>query len=306
MQVSDRDLSDRIVHRRIAPALEEPPSLKAQVRVLWRERLLIAVVTAICTAGAIAAAVLMPKQYEADIVLSPVTTGGSMGGLGALGSIATELGSMAELAGVHTPGETERAEDLAVLKSRALTERYIEQNNLLPILYASKWDAANRRWKVTDPAKIPTPWKAQRYFTKTVCKITTDSKDGLITLAVTWKNPVLAATWANGLVAMTNDYLRGQATAEAQRNIAYLEDQAAKTNMVDEHQAIYAVMTMEINKAMLARGTKEYAFKVLDPAAAPEAPSSPRPILWTAAGLGGGLFLGIFLAFVRTAWRESP
>jgi uncharacterized protein involved in exopolysaccharide biosynthesis len=306
MQISDRQLNDRRAPHRLPTAPEQPPSIKTQVRILWEARILIAVVTAICTFSALAAALVLPKEYEASTVLSPVTDKGGMGGLGALGSLASELGSVAELAGLSTPAEAEKAESLAVLESRALTERYIEDNDLLPILFASKWDSRTARWKVGDPAKIPTPWKAERFFANKVCKVTTSGKTGLVTLAVTWKNPALAATWANGLVAMTNDYLRTRATNEAELSIKYLEGQAAQTSVVEERQAIYAVMTVEINKAMLARGTKEYAFKVLDPAVAPELPSSPKPVLWTAGGLGGGLFLGIFMAFVRAAWRESP
>jgi hypothetical protein len=47
--------------------------------------------------------------------------------------------------------------------------------------------------------------------------------------------------WANELVRMTNDYLRDQAIQESERNIAYLNDQASKTDAVGAKQAIYAL-----------------------------------------------------------------
>ncbi len=84
-------------------------------------------------------------------------------------------------------------------------------------------------------------------------------------MEITWTNPEQAAAWANGLVAMTNDYLRSEAITEAQRNIDYLNQRAANTTLMPVKQVIYGILENEINKEMLARGTKEYALKVSIP-----------------------------------------
>jgi len=298
--------AEKVIGRPVEVSLREPASLKAQLRILWRERLLIGAVTALCGLGGVAAAFLLPRQYEATTMLSVVTNRAGGGeSSGALGSLATALGGLSELAGVESPTETQRNEALAVLESAELTEKYISDNHLLPVLYAKYWNPNLHSWTVHDPEKLPDLWKANKYFNKKVRKVTTSGKTGLVTLQITWKDPRLAATWANGLVKLANDYLRDKAIAEAERNIRYLDAAAAKTNTVEERDAIYTVMTTEINKAMLARGSDEYAFRVLDPAQAPETPSYPRRMLWSAGGFAGGLFLGVFFAFIRTAWRES-
>ena len=134
--------------------------------------------------------------------------------------------------------------------------------------------------------------------------MTTDPKTGLVTLTIAWSDPRLAAKWANGLVSITNDYLRTKAIAESERNITYLNEQAGKTDVMTVKQAIYAILQNEINKQMLARGSDEYAFKILDPAAPPEVPSSPRPKLWTFLAFFGGLALSIFAAYVHLAWKR--
>ena len=100
---------------------------------------------------------------------------------------------------------------------------------------------------------------------------------------------------------MTNDYLRDKAIATSERHIAYLKQQAAATDMVGVKQAIYGLMEREINKEMLARGTEEYALNVIDPAQAPEIPSSPRPILWTIAGTLFGVLLSLLVAIAAPA-----
>ena len=41
-----------------------------------------------------------------------------------------------------------------------------------------------------------------------------DKKSGLITLSITWKDPQVAANWANDLVKQLNEQLREQAIDE--------------------------------------------------------------------------------------------
>jgi uncharacterized protein involved in exopolysaccharide biosynthesis len=266
---------------------------------------LITACTLVATTVAIVMALITPRQYEATILLEPVTNRADSGRAGVLGSLASELGGVAALAGLSMSGDAAKAEALAVLQSEVLTARYIQQNDLLPVLYAGKWDAARKAWKVNAPDKVPTVWKANRYFDKSIRKITTVPKSGLISMTITWTDPALAARWANDMVKMTNEQLRSRAIGESERNIRYLNEEVAKTNEVEVRKAIYSILQTEINKAMLARGSEEYALKILDPAVQPELPTSPRKTLWAVMGFGGGLFLGICLAFMRAAWREA-
>ncbi len=283
----------------------EQISLKEVLEVLWAGRWRALIFTAVLVAGAIVAAWLAPRKYEASILVSVVTEGpeGSQMG-GAVGSVMSQFSGLASLAGLST-ANTRRAETIAVLQSRALTEDYVRQNDLLPILYARLWDPGLKRWKVDDPRKIPTLWTANQYIRHHVRSVTDDAKTGLVTLTITWTNPVVAADWANGFVKATNDYLRAQAIAETDRNIAYLEDQASKTDEVGAQQAIYSILQNQIDKAMLARGTEQYALKVLDPAAPPDDRSSPKPVMWTLLALFTGLLLSLFAAFVKVAWRSA-
>jgi hypothetical protein len=191
---------------------------------------------------------------------------------------------------------------VAVLQSEAITERYIRENGLLPVLYSSEWDAVRQQWKTDDPKKIPTLWKANVVFKKGIRFVATDLKSGLVTMVIKWKDPVLAAKWANGLVRLTNDYLRDKTISEAERNISYLGDQAARTDVLGVKEAIYSILQNEIKKMMLARGSAEYALKVIDPAVAPERPSSPQPVIWTLMGFFGGFFVSLAVVFVRHRW----
>jgi uncharacterized protein involved in exopolysaccharide biosynthesis len=262
---------------------------------LWKGKWLILVVTLAFALVAAIGAWLMPKSYKTTVLLSPVSaSSGSQ--LGALGSLASQFGGLASLAGLSGSGDLQRSESIAVLQSEALTEKYIQDNDLLPILFKNKWNAQEKKWKEKDPKKIPTLWTANLYFKRNVRSVTVETKTGLVTLAITFDDPRIAAKWANDLVQMTNDFRRNRAIEEANRNIAYLNEQAAKTNVVEVRQAIYKILENEINKEMLARGNNEYAFKILDPAIAPEKPSSPQKLLWIIGGLAFGSFAsGLFV-----------
>jgi uncharacterized protein involved in exopolysaccharide biosynthesis len=265
-------------------------------RIAFRRRYLILIITVFCTLAAALAAWLSPKEYEASILLSPVTSeAGSR--MGALNSVMSQFGGLASLAGIGATADKKAAEALATLQSQALTEDFIQQNHLLPILFAREWDAFAARWKVSDPRKIPDLWKANRYFASEIRSVNTDPKTGLVTLTIRWTDATQASQWANDLVKMTNDFMRQQAIEESQRNIAYLQAQAAKTDMVEMRQDIYSLLQTQLNNLMLARGTEQYALKVLDPAQPPEKPSSPLPVLWTVAGLLGGFLISLALAF---------
>jgi uncharacterized protein involved in exopolysaccharide biosynthesis len=276
-------------------------TLKELRDILLRGKWLIISVTIGFASSALIASLLLPKKYDAVILVAPVasTSGGSQ--LGALGSLASQFGGLASLAGFSTTGDSKKAESNAVLQSEALTEKYIQTNDLLPVLYAKKWDSQRMRWKKDDIDYIPTLWTANRDFKK-LRNVTIDSKTGLLTMKITWKDPARAAKWANGLVRLTNDYLRNKAISESERNIAYLNEEAAKTNVVEARQAIYSILQTEINKIMLARGSEEYAFKILDPAAVSEKASFPQPFLWVLAGFLGGLFFSVAWVLTRSSW----
>lgn len=278
--------------------------LRELIAVLWRGRRLIAWVTLGFIATAAVAAFVVPKTYDASVTISAVSRNdGLLNSGGSMGSLGSELGGIAAIAGLSVGVDSRKWESLSVLESAALTEQYIQQNNLLPELFHRQWDAAHRRWKAESPGDVPTLWKANRLFKNTVRTVSTDAKTGIITLKISWRDPVLAANWANGLVAMTNDYLRNQAIEEDEKNIAFLQAQAGKSNELNLKQAIYEVLAAEYKREMFARGTHEFAFKVLDPAEVPEKAASPKKTLWVLIGAFCGLVVSSLIVLIRFAGK---
>jgi len=276
-------------------------SLRELFLLLAREKWLVAVLALLGAVSGFVIAWLLPVEFDATTIISPVTSNSTAG---RLAGQASQLGGLAALVGINIGGDANRSESLAVLQSMALTERYIRDNNLLPVLFPEAWDPVKKDWRSREPGRMPTLWKGNKKFLK-IRTVTEDKKTTLVSLTITWTDPVTAANWANGLVALTNDVLRAKAIHESEQHIAYLNAEAARTDVAQVRAAIYAVLESEIKNVMLARGPGDYALKVLDPALAPEVKTGPKKALWALAGLFLGVLFSFCVLYVRSAWRAG-
>jgi uncharacterized protein involved in exopolysaccharide biosynthesis len=253
--------------------------------------------------GAIIAAVIslqMRSLYRAETLVASVNRD-RLGGLSALGN---QFGGLAALAGVDIGTSGGREEEwFATLTSTGFARSFILSENLMPILFADRWDSKTSRWRQDE--KQPSLENAVKEFTRSVRTVTQDRKTGLVTVAVEWYSPQLAALWANRMVDMVNERLRTEAIRNADFSIAYLNKELAKTNVVEMQQGIYRLIEEQVNSAMLANVEHEYAFRVIDPAVAPETRVSPKRFIMTLVGGAVGVFVGVMFVFLRRALRAT-
>jgi uncharacterized protein involved in exopolysaccharide biosynthesis len=270
-------------------------------RILWSRRWLVAGGTLIGTSLAVVIALVTPPTYRAEALLAPVPSENRDWGL------SQQLGGIASLAGIATASGIDRqTEAFAVLQSRSLTEAFITDNGLLPVLFAERWDRARGAWKDADPQLQPTLWDGNDLFARKIRQVTTDAESGLIVLAIEWHDPQQAAAWVGELVRRTNERLRSEAIARSERNVAYLKKQLDQTSIIEVRQAIYRLIESEIKSAMLAQGNDEYAYKIIDPAVVPQEKVRPQRKLIVALGLCGGFALTcVFVLFLGAGRTRS-
>lgn len=249
---------------------------------------------------------VLPPKFTTSVTLVPASSSSHGAGLGAIASAASQFSGIASLAGIHI-GETTgtKAVALATLKSRLLLNTYIEKHNLMPVLFPKDWSQHDNHWRFSDAKLDPTLWDADQLFDKDIRTITSDQRTGVVTLTISWRNPNVAAQWANGLVALTNSYLRQEAILHTQKNLAYLQREISKTDVVAVKNAISSLMEQEIKQLMVATGRKQFAFRVVDPAIPPSHKSSPRPLLWTLGGAVAGAFVAAFVAMIRETLADD-
>jgi LPS O-antigen subunit length determinant protein (WzzB/FepE family) len=272
---------------------------------LWQRRTWIGASTLFFAIAFTAIAFLMTPIYRASTLLVPA--GIERGRLGSLNSTLGQLGGLASLAGLNLgSGDIETEEALAVLRSREFTQRFISEKNLMPELYSSKWDFDKKAWKVPEK-KQPTPADAYKYVDKGIRHINRDVKTGLVTVQIDWKNRDEAASWGNAMVERINDEMRDRAIIQADAYIGFLTQELAKTTDIGIRDAINHLIESQIKQRMVASVSKEYAFRVIDRALAPDAKDRERPIksLYALMGLALGLAVGCFAALVFPLLAES-
>ena len=226
-----------------------------------------------------------------------------------------QLGGLASLAGFDLgSGRDEGQEALATLRSRAFSQRFIVEHGLLQAFFAEQWDAETGTWILEDDQSEPSPRRGFRVLDQRVRFIEEDVGTGVIRLVVEWRDPALAARWANQLVADINELLRADAIKEAEKSIAYLNRELEKSSVIELRQAIYRLIESQVQQVMVANVRDEYAFKIIDPATVAEPSEYVRPnkvlmvglalFFGPAAGIAAALFLA-FLGGLREVQRSA-
>lgn len=270
------------------PAMERTEGIDffAILETMWRYRWLIGIISMIFALLMIYLSLTAQQIFRAEATVVEVhdnrlTLGGGLAG---------QLGGLASLAGLRG-GSGADPSSQAVLGSRNLVEKFVTSQNLVPLLTGNT-------------GKRATLWFAVKQFREHVVVIHDDQLKGFTTITIDWTDPVTAAKWANEFVALANDLIRTRVLDEATRNVAYLNAQIAQTKEVEIQHSLADLIESETKTLMLANGRKDYAFRIVDPAVAPEVRHSPQRTLWVISGTAFGFFLGSGLALVINAYRR--
>jgi uncharacterized protein involved in exopolysaccharide biosynthesis len=296
---------DRVVLLVPAPTDDGHILASALFKALFRGWLLVGAITTVCAVAAVAYALWLPPVYQGEVIVAAVEESGSMS------SASGQLGNLAAAAGLNLGGlNSRKSEYIALLSSRAMAGALIDRENLMPVLFEKRWDPVAKAWKESDPKKHPTRMEAIQYFINTLVDVEYD-RTGLITIRVEWSDPVLAAKWANELVALVNHHVRSTVITESRRAVEFLEGEIAKNASVDVRQGIFRLQELNLNRVVLASVQVEYALKIIDPALPADLgrPVRPRKLFIAVAGVLLGLTIGSFVVLWRSRrdwWRATP
>ena len=271
---------------------------------LWREltryKVMFLALVSASVALAVLVAVIVKPVYRSEILLAPAVTDSSQGGLAAL---ASQFGGLASLAGINIGGSDNTSEVIAILKSRSFTQTFIQDEDLMGILFADEWNTKDQTWDVDDVSDIPTAEDAFELFDEEIRSVTTDNETGLVTLAIEWTDRDLAASWANILIERLNQFVRFRDIEESERSIEFLTAELEKRSGIELRQGIFGLIERQVETAMLANVREEYVFRVLDVAV----PADEDKYIWPLELLFVfiGFFVGIVIALAATVVRNS-
>lgn len=302
-------------------------SLPELIAVMRRRKMLIGAYVIAAAMAGVLYAVLATPLYTATITVQPTA-----GEEGALSGLANRLSGAAALAGIKLEGtDSSRSAYIAILQSRELAERFIEEHNLKPLLFPDEWDATKESWRreggekrgvmaaisrfiaylskdegwQAEVSPEPTAWQAYKVFDGEIRTVQEDRQTGLVSVSFEFRNPKLAAEWANAYLALANAEIRADAVREAQRALQHLYAEAEKTNIAGIRDTIYTLIQNQLEKIVLANAREEYAFRVIDKAVIPEERSHPKRALIVALSIIVGGMLGFFNALLIEARRGT-
>lgn len=296
--------SDPAPRQEYMAVIREPAAtefdLRRVVTVVRRWRMAALIAFGLCLAVSVLYAILSPQVYRAQVVAVPVTdsrlgAGVSLGG-GALGGLAS-------LAGIRVGSDIgKRAEILTIIRSQEFLEGFIVENNLLPKLFPDMWDVKTAGWR-PDLDKVPTPTDGFVKLSQSVLRIAEDQETGLITIATEWVDREVVADWTTRLVARLNTQTKQQAIKEANASLAFLDQTSNTTERLETRQAVYQLIEAQLNKAMLAETSEEFALRTIERAVVPAADRFVRPkrAFVVFAGAIAGLLMALFTTFLLDA-----
>jgi uncharacterized protein involved in exopolysaccharide biosynthesis len=244
-----------------------------------------------------AIAFLTTPVYRATVVLAPANTEHGTNAFGpssALGGLASGLGL--------GPKDLETEEALSVLRSREFTEKFVEDLQLMPKLFAKKWDSTTGSWRA-EVSKPPTLARAYKYFNEKIRSVIEDKKTGLITVQIDWTNRDDAAAWANELVLRLNAEMRARAIAKADGFKKFLDKEAETASTVEARDAISRLMEVQVKQRMLASVVQDYSFRVVDRAIPADIDDPVWPKKWLL--IISGVMLGLAVGVVGTLVFDS-
>jgi uncharacterized protein involved in exopolysaccharide biosynthesis len=238
----------------------------------------------------------MKPVYRGSAILEPVTSGNNEL------TQWLDLQPAGGLLSALLPGTSERDRQAnvaaSVLGSREFTERFLSDENLLPILFQNKWDARAGRWK-EGIGKIPTLELGYVAFER-IRSIVLDGDTDYIALQIDWPDRFKAAEWVNKMAERLNAEMRQRAVANSEASLAHLRVEFANTVDIETRASIGGMIEAEERKKMLANVMPEYAVRVIDEAVVPDAdaPQRPKKPMMIGIGLLFGLLVGIAVSLL--------
>jgi uncharacterized protein involved in exopolysaccharide biosynthesis len=216
-------------------------------------------------------ALIATSLFRADVIIISNQEEGE-----SLVNLSKQYSSLAAMAGISIGGSTgvvdKTDRSLAILTSRSFIEEFVQGQDIRKHLFSYLWDTKQNRWKEGEPTAAQT----YKLLISNVVNVDVDRRTNLITLSVTWEDPVLAAQWANQIIKDINKKIREQEIKELQQSIAFMEVQLDNSDSSGSLNSVMFNLIEELTKkVMIANVREEYAFKIIDPAVVPEMKHKP-------------------------------
>jgi len=288
-------------------------------KIIWSNKLLIIVVTALFSFGSIVYALLQPNIYTSQAVMLPVEDSDGMSGL------LSQYSGVASLAGISLPTESGSKSQEAIARVQSFkffSTSFLPFVSLKDLVAAKNWDSANnliiydkklfdsalnkwtRKPKYYTKTTIPSDQEAFKYYRNSI-SIREDKKTSVVSLSVEHVSPYIAQQWAELIIKNIDSSMRNQDRRDAMRSVEFLNSLSPTVNYEEIKKALSSLQQEQMKRLMMIEGNEDYVFKVLDSPIIPEVKSKPQRAFIVILGTFLGTMLGIILTLASYFYRTS-
>ena len=242
---------------------EEEIDLIEIIKVIWKNKKLILIVTIVVTILSVILMLLQPRQYKADCTFTVEISKNSTGGLSALASSFP----------LALKGNNDDGNIKVVMESRTFREDVIKNNNLMNYYINKKSGKDGKKGKKGKKSGKETTIYDVAKWLDGIVKIDKDDKTGVYTIDVMIADKEMAPKIAQMYYSELQTYLRDKKMTKAKLNRIYVDKQVAmveaklsekedelkmiekrynSVSIGDEAKAV-AEMTTEIKKGILEK-----------------------------------------------------
>jgi len=244
----------------------------------------------------------LPVKYYSEVLIAPSASPSSAGSAANIaGGIANSFGLSVGNLGADIGVKGEQA--LAQLKTKSFLVKFINKENIKPVLFPDLWDSVKKKWIDREPSDLQSYYLLNDMITAKKHK---NSPAGLATLRIEWENPTNLKSIvyiANKLIIEINDLTKKQEILNAKKQIDFLKKELGKTDILDLKVVLNNLIEKNLSIVTIANVSNEYVFSVLDEAYGPIKIHNISVKLFSFLSVLMGLFIAIvvllYIDFVR-------
>ena len=291
--------------------LDDEIDLRELFLVLWRAKLLIAVIVAVFASGSVFYAISLPNIYQSKALLAPKSSSGN------LASNLQQYAGLASLAGVSLPGgeadETTLAYEL--LRSKSFFADHLYEEMVVELMASKSWDRVSKQLQLdsdiydietstwvrdVSPPLVAKPHidEAFQKFLESV-STSTDTKSNITTLSARHISPQVAHDWLGIIIEKLNESVKNRKVNEANASISYLKNQIKDSSLVKMDDIFASLIEEQTKTIMLASVSKNFLFSVLQRPDIPLHKAEPKRAMICIVGSLLGVLVAIIFALVR-------
>ena len=294
------------------PYFDDQIDLKELFQVLWEEKKLIILITAIFAISTAVSSLLLTNYYQSEALV--VTRGDTLNQ-----GLPSQFGGLAAMAGITLPssGDDKALQTIELIKSRNFVKHLLTFDEILPSIMAPKsynksskellfnqkiYDSETKIWKRKPPKngrKKPSYLEAHKVYMNSVMSISQDKITGFISIQVEHISPVFAKEFLELIIREANVLIRNRDIEESSKALKYLKSELSTTSFVEIKESINSLIEVQLETQMLSQINEDYVLIEIEPPFIAEEKSKPSRLIICVLGTILGGMLSICIVLIR-------